>query len=51
MIGALCVAGLRRYRAIHGRRVKGKRLLALHGEWRTLRTDAERTNGVLEMRY
>jgi hypothetical protein len=29
ILTALCVAWLRRYRAIHGRRIKGERVLAL----------------------
>lgn len=49
ILTALCVAWLRRYRAIHGRRVNGERILALHGEWGSLKVDAERKNSVLEM--
>jgi len=49
VLTALGVAWLRRYRAIHGRRVRGERILALHGEWGSLKVDAERKNGVLEM--
>lgn len=49
VLTALFVAWLRRYRAIHGRRVKGERILALRGDWGNLRIDAERKNGVLEM--
>lgn len=46
---ALGIAWLRRYRSIHGRRVKGERVLTLAGEWGTLKVDAERKNSVLEM--
>jgi hypothetical protein len=46
---ALGVRWLQRYRAIHGRRVNGERVLALTGDWGSLRLDAERKNGVLEM--
>ncbi|SDP06879.1 hypothetical protein SAMN04488595_104151 [Ralstonia sp. 25mfcol4.1] len=49
ILAALCVAWLRRYRAIHGRRVKGERILALHGDWGSLKVDAERKNCALEM--
>ncbi len=46
---ALGMAWLRHYRAIHGRRIGGERVLSLAGEWGSLRLDAERKNGVLEM--
>lgn len=46
---ALFLAWLRRYRAIHGRRIKGERVLTLSGDWGSLKIDAERKNGVLEM--
>lgn len=49
VLTACFVAWLRRYRAIHGRRVKGERILSLQGDWGSLRIDAERKNGVLEM--
>ncbi|PLP98172.1 hypothetical protein [Cupriavidus pauculus] len=49
ILTALCVAWLRRYRAIHGRRIKGERILALQGDWGSLKVDAERKNSVLEM--
>jgi len=46
---ALGVRWFRRYRAIHGKRVNGERVLTLTGEWGSLKLDAERKNGVLEM--
>lgn len=46
---ALFLAWLRRYRAIHGRRVGGERVLTLAGDWGTLKVDAERKNAVIEM--
>jgi hypothetical protein len=46
---ALAVRWLQRYRAIHGKRVNGERVLMLTGDWGSLRLDAERKNGVLEM--
>lgn len=46
---ALGVAWLRRYRAVHGRRINGERVVRLEGDWGSLRLDAERKNGVLEM--
>ena len=52
LLAALTALGmrcLRRYRAIHGRRIGGERVLALTGEWGSLKLDAERKNGVLEM--
>lgn len=48
VLTALCLNWLRRYRAIHGRRVKGERVLLLHGDWGSLRVDAERKNAALE---
>ncbi len=49
ILTALGLGWLRRYRAIHGRRVKGERVLTLQGEWGSLKVDAERKNSVLEM--
>jgi len=52
LLAALAAAGMRwlqRYRAIHGRRIGGERVIALTGEWGSLKLDAERKNGVLEM--
>lgn len=49
VLAALGMAWLRRYRAIHGRRVNGKRVVAISGDWGSLRLDAEHKNGVLEI--
>ena len=52
LLAALTAAGVRwlqRYRAIHGRRIGGERVLALTGEWGSLKLDADRKNGVLVM--
>jgi len=49
VLSALFLAWLRRYRAIHGRRLHGEREVMVSGEWGSLRLDAERKNGVLQM--
>ncbi|MFJ1254588.1 hypothetical protein [Cupriavidus sp. CuC1] len=47
---AVFVASLvRRYRAIHGVKIKGERILSLEGAWGTMRVDPERKRGVLDV--
>ncbi|MGO4307435.1 hypothetical protein [Cupriavidus sp. RAF12] len=46
---ALGMMALRRYQAVHGKRIQRERILSLSGDWGSLRVDAERKNGVLEM--
>ncbi|MGT2458787.1 hypothetical protein ACU4GI_38945 [Cupriavidus basilensis] len=38
---------VRRYRAIHGVKIKGERILSLEGPWGTMRVDPERKRGAL----
>lgn len=49
VLTAMFLAWLRRYRAIHGRRIRGERIVSLSGDWGSLRLDADRKNGVIEM--
>ncbi|MCQ9617451.1 hypothetical protein L1889_12750 [Paenalcaligenes niemegkensis] len=41
--------GLRRYRAIHGVTIKGKRTLKLKGTWGEIRIDANQKSGKLDL--
>jgi hypothetical protein len=45
----LVVSALRRYRAVHGVRVGGERIVAISGTWGELRLDADRKMGSLSV--
>ena len=49
LLAALVADGVRRWRAIHGVRIRGERILSLDGTWGTLRVDAERKLGTVAL--
>lgn len=49
LLAALIADGVRRWRAIHGVRIRGERILSLDGTWGSLRVDAERKLGTVAL--
>ncbi|CAG9177018.1 hypothetical protein LMG23992_03394 [Cupriavidus laharis] len=49
LLAALVADGVRRWRAIHGVRIQGERILSLDGTWGSLRVDAERKLGMVAL--
>lgn len=49
LLAGFVVSLVRRYRAIHGVKVRGERILSLEGTWGSLRVDPERKRGSLDI--
>ncbi len=49
MLAALVTDGVRRWRAIHGVRAHGERILSIDGAWGSLRVDADHKLGTLAL--
>ncbi|WP_059411305.1 hypothetical protein [Cupriavidus basilensis] len=49
LLAALAAGLLRRYRAIHGRKVDGERIVAVAGSWGSLRIEADNKRGYLDL--
>ncbi|KJK22048.1 membrane protein [Burkholderiaceae bacterium 16] len=49
LLAAFVASLVRRYRAIHGVKVKGERILSLEGSWGKVRVDPERKRGALDV--
>ena len=49
LLAAFIASLVRRYRAIHGVKVKGERILSLEESWGTVRVDPERKRGLLDI--
>ncbi len=49
LLAVFVASQVRRYRAIHGVKIKGERILSLEGAWGTMRVDPERKRGVLDV--
>lgn len=49
LLVAFVASLVRRYRAIHGVKIKGERILSLEGAWGTMRVDPERKRGALDV--
>lgn len=49
LLAAFVASLVRRYRAIHGVKIKGERILSLEGAWGAMRVDPERKRGALDV--
>ncbi|MGO4325500.1 hypothetical protein AB4Z48_06725 [Cupriavidus sp. 2TAF22] len=49
LLAALAASLLRRYRAIHGKKINGERVVSLAGPWGSIRIDAENKRGYLDL--
>ncbi|NUA31629.1 hypothetical protein [Cupriavidus basilensis] len=49
LLAAFVASLVRRYRAIHGVKINGERILSLEGAWGTMRVDPERKRGALDV--